>query len=110
MNPKEYFEAFKNKAINKKHKGVKKSTPGMNFESFASRIMDIKEYSFCEKQTKSVKQKRFETKNTMMKMEAVTRKQFASLNDKRYYLTDGITSLPYILPYVLHHYLMDISY
>ena len=92
MNPKEYFEVFKNKAINKKHKGVEKSTPGMNFESFASRIMDIKEYSLCEKQTKTVKQK------------------FASLNDKRYYLTDGITSLPYILPYVLHHYLMDISY
>ena len=27
VNPKEYFEVFRNKAINKKHKGVKKSTP-----------------------------------------------------------------------------------
>ena len=35
VNPKEYFEVFRNKAINEKHKGVKKSTHGMNFEAFA---------------------------------------------------------------------------
>ena len=43
VNPKEYFEILRNKAINKKHKGVKKSTPGMNYEAFASRIMDLKQ-------------------------------------------------------------------
>ena len=31
VNPKDYYEVFKNKSINKKHKGVKKSTRGMNF-------------------------------------------------------------------------------
>ena len=45
VNPEEQFQVFRNKAINKKHKGVKKSTPGMNFEAFASRIMDLREYS-----------------------------------------------------------------
>ena len=30
VNPKEDFEVFRNKAINKKHKGVKKSTRGIN--------------------------------------------------------------------------------
>ena len=95
VNPKEYFEVFRNKAINKKHKGDKKSTPGMNFEAFSSRIMDIREYYFSEKLPKTIKQKRLQIKNTMMKMASVNRKQFARLNDKRYYLTDGVTSLPY---------------
>ena len=52
LNPKKYFEVFKNKAINKKHKGVKKSTCGMNFESFASRIMDVREYTQSQKRAK----------------------------------------------------------
>ena len=34
VNPKEYLEVFRNKELNKKHEGIKKSTPGMNFESF----------------------------------------------------------------------------
>ena len=38
---------------------------------------------------------RFQIKNTMMQLTAVRRKQFAGLNDKRFYLSNGITSLPY---------------
>ena len=95
VNPKEYYEIFRNKSINKKHKGVKKSTPGMNFESFDSRIMDIREYNYSQKKPKTVTQRRFQLKNTNMKLVFVNRKQFAGLNDKRYYLTDGVTSLPY---------------
>ena len=95
VSPKEYFEVFRNKAINKKHKGLKKSTPGMNFEAFSSRITDIREYYFSEKLPKTIKQKRLQIKNTTMKMASVNRKQFAGLNDKIYYLTDGVTSLPY---------------
>ena len=30
-----------------------------------------------------------------MRLTEVYRTQFAGLNDKRYYLTDGVTSLPY---------------
>ena len=52
VNPKEYFEVFRSKEINKKHKGIKKSTPGMNFESFASRIIDFREYSYIDKAPK----------------------------------------------------------
>ena len=33
INPEEYFEKFKNQKINKKHEGVRRGTPGMNFES-----------------------------------------------------------------------------
>ena len=52
MNPKEYFEVYKSKEINKKHKGVKKNTPGMDFESFASRIMDFREFTLQQKKAK----------------------------------------------------------
>ena len=62
VNPKEYYEIFKKKSINKKHKGVKKSTPGMNFESFASRIMDIREYTYSKKNLKRLHKKGFNLK------------------------------------------------
>ena len=32
VNPKEYFEKLKNRSINKKYKGVRRDTVGMNFE------------------------------------------------------------------------------
>ena len=93
VNPKEYIEIFKNKELYKKHKGVKKSTPGMNFESFASRIMDVREYTYSQKRAKTVKQMRFQLKRTDMRLTEQYRTQFAGLNDKRYYLTDGVTFL-----------------
>ena len=95
VNPKEYIEIFKSKDLNKKDKEIKKTTPGMNFESFASRIMDVLEYMFSQKRAKNVKQTRFQLKRTDMKTTEQYKTQFAGLNDKRYYLTDGITSLPY---------------
>ena len=67
----------------------------MNFESFASRIMDVREYTLSQKKAKLIKQMRFQLKRTNMKLTEVNRMQFAGLNDKRYYLTDGVTSLPY---------------
>ena len=44
---------------------------------------------------------RFQLKTTDMKLTEVNKMQFAGLNDKRYYLTDGVTSLPY------GHFLLD---
>ena len=67
----------------------------MNFESFAFQIMDVREYTRSQKKTKTLTQRRFQLKNTNMKLVSVNRKEFAGLNDKRYYLTDGVTSLPY---------------
>ena len=67
----------------------------MNFESFASRIMDVREYTYSQKKAKLIKQMRFQLKTTDMKLTEVNRTQFAGLNEKRYYLTDGVTSLPY---------------
>ena len=51
VNPKEYFEKFKNNSINKKHKGVRHDTPGMDFESYANRITPLRSLD-CQKDEK----------------------------------------------------------
>ena len=96
INPKEYFEKFKNRKINKKHKGVRRDTPGMFFESYAARIKNLRDdLDFVRKDEKKIIQKRLQVKNTNMTMTSVNKVQFASLNDKRYYFSDGIVSLPF---------------
>ena len=40
-------------------------------------------------------QRRLQVKNTEMKMTKVSTLQFGSLNNKRYYFSDGIVSLPF---------------
>ena len=92
VNSKEYFEKFKNRKINKKHKGVRRDTPGMTFESYAMRINMLRDID-CKREEKKITQKRLQVKNTNMTMTFVNKVQFASLNDKRYYFSDGIVSL-----------------
>ena len=94
VNPKEYFEKFKNRKINKKHKGVRKDTQGMSFESYAMIINMLRE-SDDQTEEKKIVQKRLQVKNTNMTMTSVNKVQFARLNDKRYYFSDGIVSLPF---------------
>ena len=82
VNPKEYFEKFKNRKINKKHKGVRRDTPGMTFESYAMRINMLRDID-CKREEKKITQKRLQVKNTNMTMTSVNKVQFASLNNKR---------------------------
>ena len=91
---KNIFEKFKDRKINKKHKGVRRDTPGMFFESYAMRINTLRDID-CKKEEKKITQKRLQVKNTNMTMTSVNKVQFASLNDKRYYFSDGIVSLPF---------------
>ena len=93
-NPKEYFEKIKNRKINKKHKGVITDTEGMSFEAYANRITSLRQLDY-KNDKKKITQKRFQVKNTNMMMTTVNKVQFASLNDKRYYFSDGIVSLPF---------------
>ena len=97
VHPKEYFEKFKKRTINKRHKGMRRDTKGMNFESYAERVATLKE-SDGEKNKKQLVQKRLQVANTEMKMTNVNKVQFASLDNKRYYFLDGIVSLPYEHP------------
>ena len=95
VNPKEYFEKFKNKSVNKKHKGVKKGTPEMMFENYAQRIKRLRCDLDQSEPPERIRQKRLEVHNTNMKMKTVAKVKFARLNDKRYYFSDGIVSLPF---------------
>ena len=55
INPKEYFEKFKDRKINKKHKGVRKNTTGMKFESYAMRINMLREFDNKKEEKKLCK-------------------------------------------------------
>ena len=88
INPKEYFEKFKDRKINKKHKGVRPDTPGMTFESYTERISLLRQL-----EKKKLIQRRLQVKNTNMIMTSANKVKFASLNNKRYYGSDGIVSL-----------------
>ena len=94
INPKEYFERSKNQKINKKHKGIRRNTPGMNFESYAEKISSLRQIDVARNDKKLV-QKRLQVKNTNMTITSINKVKFASINDKRYYASDGIVSLPF---------------
>ena len=99
LNPKEYYERVADTTDNKKHKGLKKSTPDMDFDSYSNRLSDLTEY-YCEFITKTnpvreIEQKRFQIINESMQMKSVSKVQFGQLNDKRVYSSNGLLSLPY---------------
>ena len=104
LNPKEYYERFIDHSDNKKHKGLKKSTPGMDFDSYSNRLFDLTEYSneflYNPNKVEQIEQKRFEVKNESMQIKSVSKVQFSQLNDKRFYFPNGIISLPYGHPYL----------
>ena len=41
LNPKEYYDHFSNHWDNKKHKGLKKPSPDMDFDSYSNRLSDL---------------------------------------------------------------------
>ena len=43
-NPKEYYEKFIDHSDNKKHKGIKKATADMDFDSCSAHLSDLTEY------------------------------------------------------------------
>ena len=76
---------------------MRRDTPGMSFESYAARIKNLKDdlnFDSGKKEEKII-QKRLQVKDTNMTMTSVNKVKFASLNDKRYYFSDGIVSLSF---------------
>ena len=61
LNPKEYYECFYDHSDNKKHKGLKKSAPDMDFDSYSEGLADLNQFSkeFLKK-PKRIEQKRFQ--------------------------------------------------
>ena len=100
INPKEYREEFDDLSNNKKHKGIKKGTPGMDFGAYSSKLHNITDYfdSYFKdnkRKSKEIPQKRFQIINDAMQMNTVNKIQFGQLNDKRFYFPNGIVSLPF---------------
>ena len=99
LNPKEYYERFDDHSDNKKHKGLKKSNRGMDFDSYSSRLAYLNEFSKeYFKKPKKIQQKRYQIINESMQMKAVSKVQFGQLNDTRFYFSNGKMSLPYDHP------------
>ena len=80
LNPKEYYERFVDHSDNKKHKGLKKSTPGMDFDSYSDRLSDLTKYLnellYKPNKVESMEQKRFQVANESMQMKIVSKVQF----------------------------------
>ena len=104
LNPKEYYERYIDSSYNKKHKGLSKNVKGMDFESYSKRLSDLTEYfENCiinPNPRQYVEQKRFQIKNESMQMQTIQKVQFGQLNDKRFFFSNGITSLPFGHPYL----------
>ena len=86
--------------IIKKQK-VKKATPDMDFDSYSERLSDLNELSteFLKKLVK-IEQKRFQIINESMQIKSAIKVQFGQLNDKKFYFSNGLISLPFGPPYL----------
>ena len=68
----------------------------MDFELHSERLSDLNEFSKeYIKKPKKIQQKKFQIINDSMQMKGVSKVQFGKLNDKRFYFSNGIISLPY---------------
>ena len=96
VNPKEYFEFFQDYSSNKKHKGIKKGSRGMEFSNYAKRISYLVNFDIIEKPPAECKKiSRFTVKQGDMVKTNITKTKFSQLNDERFYFPGGILSLPY---------------
>ena len=48
INPKVYLEKFQSENVNKKHKGLRKGSRGMEFENYATRINSVTDIETLE--------------------------------------------------------------
>ena len=100
-NPKEYHKLFENRHVNKKHKGIKKGSLGMNFENYASRITSLTNFDTFGKPPADYKEvSRLTVFQGEMQKKTRIKTKFFHFNDKRFYFSDGITSLPLSHPYL----------
>ena len=96
VNPKEYFEYFKSDTCNKKHKGIKKGSPGMGYENYAKRIKPLIDFETYKKPKADIKDVvRISVKKGEMATHKIKKSKFSQLNDKHFYFPNAIISLPF---------------
>ena len=96
VNLKEYLKVLKKLKLNKKHKGIKKGSSGMDFENFANRIKSLVNFDTFEKPFAKFQQVVQLTvdKGGMVK-KTVMKTKFSQLNDNKFYFSNGVLSLPF---------------
>ena len=71
----------------------------MDFDSYSNCLSDLTEYFneflTTDNKLEKIQQRRFQVTNESMQMKSVCKIQFGQLNDKRFYLSNGIVSLPF---------------
>ena len=98
-NPKEYFEMFEDRGTNKKHKGIKEGSSGMDFENFASRIVSITNLEHFKKPKVEYKEvARLTVDQGEVQKKTSPRCKFSQFNDTRFYFSNGLVSLPLFHP------------
>ena len=96
VNPKEYFEYFKSTNVNKKHKGIKKGSLGMDYKNYAERIKPLYDCASFKKPKADIKSLiRILVKKGEMTTHKITKTNFSQLNGKRFYFPNTIVSLPF---------------
>ena len=92
---------FENSFINKNHKGIKKGSPGMNSENYAERLVSLTNLDTFTNPVADFKEvSRLTVFQSEMQKKTVVNTTFLQFNDKRFYFSDGITSLPLSHPYL----------
>ena len=87
---------FKDLALNKKHKGIKKASSRMGFQNFAGRIKSMVNFEMFEKPSGEYKEvSRLSIFQGEMIKKTVVKTKFSQLKNKRFYFPDGIASLPF---------------
>ena len=86
VNPKEYYEYFKSHNVNKKHKGIKKESAGMEYANYAEKIKPLYDFDSFKKPKKDKKPViRISVKKGEMTTHKIIKSKFSQLNDKRFY-------------------------
>ena len=97
VSPKEYFELFEDKNLNKKHKGIKKGSSGLGFKNVAGRIRSLVNFDTFEQPSQDTKQvSRFAVVAGEMVKAAVTKTKFSQLNYKRFYFMTELSPCRFI--------------
>ena len=94
VNPKEHFEYIKSELINKKHKGTKKGSGGMECKNYAERIKPLLDFKTYKKPKADVKDVvRNSVKKGEMTTHKIKKKKLLQLNDKCFYFLNAVVSL-----------------
>ena len=74
-NPKEYFDTFEDKGIDKKHKGIKKGSSGLGFENFSQKIKSLDNFDTFQKPPAD-----FKVSRLTLKASEIKKKQLSKVN------------------------------